>query len=374
MTNDGYQGKLKSPRRLWFLGQKPPPMNGQNVFNKRMAESFATYADLRMLPLGGSTPAKLWRALVNPLQLLFRLRRDDLVYGSLPGQLGAWLFLPTVLVLRLRRHVFYLHHHSFRAIAIGPLRAIILIERLGGVWLRHIMLCERMRDGFAALYSEKRSDHIRVMPNAALYSAEEKGEVPVRTGEVRLGHMSVMTEDKGVAYLITLWNELLARGSAGKLILAGPIPDPGLRVQVEAAVAAHPNQIEWRGPLSGGPKQQFFNEIDLFVLPTKLIDEADPLVVLEAYARGVAVMAPDRGCIRGRLISDDWLMSMEPALDTSLLGEKLVQVVTERETLPTKVRAHSARLNGEAHAAGAALFAELGAKPEQIAKILGQTS
>ncbi|RWR44280.1 glycosyltransferase family 1 protein [Sinirhodobacter ferrireducens] len=371
MIRDGLDNAITQRRRLWFIGQLPPPVNGQNVFNGHMAERFASYTDLHVLPLGADVGAKLWRAVVNPLRLLLRLRRDDLVYGSLPGQLGAWLFLPTVLVLRLRRHVFYLHHHSFRAVAIGPLRAIALIERLGGAWLRHIMLCERMRDGFAALYAKGRSDHIRVMPNAALYSAVERGEIAPRAGEVRFGHMSVMTEEKGVPYLLDLWAALLAQGCEGRLILAGPIPDPGLRARVEAAVAAHAGRIEWRGPLSGAPKQQFFDEIDLFVLPTKLIDEADPLVLLEAYARGVAVLAPDRGCIRGRLISEDWLMSMAPAGDVALLAGKLAQVVAERQSLPSAVQAHSERLNLAAHAAGAALFAELGAGPETVAGILG---
>ena len=370
MIHDGSDSEI-AQRRLWFIGQLPPPVNGQNVFNERMAECFIRYTDLQVLPLGAGAGAKLWRAAVNPLRLLLGLRRDDLVYGSLPGQLGAWLFLPTVLALRLRRHVFYLHHHSFRAVAIGPLPVIALMERLGGGWLRHIMLCERMRDGFAALYSHGRSDHIRVMPNAALYSAPKGDALAPRAGEVRFGHMSVMTEDKGVPYLLDLWATLLAQGHDGRLILAGPIPDAGLRARVEAAVAAHPGRIEWRGPLSGAPKQKFFEEIDLFVLPTKLIDEADPLVLLEAYALGVAVLAPDRGCIRGRLISEDWLMSMDPARDAALLAGKLAQVLAERQSLPAAVRAQSERLNHEAHAAGAVLFAELGAGPEAVAEILG---
>ncbi len=82
--------------------------------------------------------------------------------------------------------------------------------------------------------------------------------------------------------------------------------------------------VTWSGPIYGLDKQVFFNTIDVFVFPSRYVNEAEPLVIHEALAYGLPVIATDRGCIaglvgNGGLVLDVALCDLTPAV--SLLEE-----------------------------------------------------
>lgn len=345
---------------IWFLGQLPPPTSGQTMFNDRIVRGLSLHAHVKILPVGAGVGAKIMRGAINPLRLLFGYRRGDVVYASVPGQAGVWLFLLTVVALRLRGARWYAHHHSFRPIAIGPLRALRWLGRASGGLASHILLCEAMRDGYERLYRAHPDERFICLPNAAFFGAGAGQTVQVRSGAPVVGHLSVMTREKGVPYLLDLWERQILAGEAGVLVLAGPIPDPGLQREVKAAVRRHPDRVQWIGPVTGAAKQAFLARIDMLVLPTQLIDEADPLVLLEAYGAGAVVLAPDRGCIRQRLLSDDWLLTMQPDADAVLLARRLRDAVADRGALPARCVGHAEALRAAAESDAVTFLAEMG--------------
>jgi hypothetical protein len=142
--------------RLWFIGSLPPPLNGQSNCNVAMHARLSEAADIEVLPLGIGMYGKIRRSFLNAAILLARARRGDIGYISVPGQAGVWLMMPAVAALRLRGIAPWFHHHSFRAINRGPLRSMAMLVRAGGPHQRHILLSERMRDRFAAIYAGAR--------------------------------------------------------------------------------------------------------------------------------------------------------------------------------------------------------------------------
>lgn len=331
--------------RLWFLGALPPPLNGQSNYNVAMLEYLSRLVPTTVLPLGTTLAGKLRRSIANAATLALRARGGDTVYVSVPGQLGTWLLLPAIAVLRLRGLAPWFHHHSYRSINLWPQQGIRMLIAAGGPAQRHVLLSTGMRDRFAALYlhrtqgqtrgqvggqtgARRRSRRAISLSNAFLFGP---GAQP-RTRPDRaptLGHASVLTRAKGVFYLLDLFERLLVDLPEAQLIIAGPSGDPQLLEAIEAAVARHPTSIKYRGMVTGAAKVAFYRDIDLFVLPTTLIDEAEPLVMLEAYASGADVVATDTGCIADRIIARDRLLTLDLDADSALIVRRLADMATD---------------------------------------------
>jgi|GEM_PF-5912841 len=303
-------------RRLWFVGAVSAPLNGQSNYNRAMRDHLITIgAPLHILDTGGTGATKLRATLSAGWALLIRVRRDDRAYLSVPGQGGVWLFAALVLILRLRGIEHYIHHHSFRPINRAPSRATQVLVAIGGKLQCHVLLSNDMRRRFADLYLGRAGDDRAITLSNAFLFGPRLSAAPRPDRPVTLGHLSVLTREKGVAYLLALFADLVDRGHDWQLIIAGPCADPTLAAELTAAVAAFPRRIDYRGSVAGGDKERFFADIDLFVLPTTLIDEAEPLVMLEAFGRGVEVMASATGCIRDRIRTPDHLLALDKSVD-----------------------------------------------------------
>ncbi|WP_345742125.1 hypothetical protein [Ruegeria faecimaris] len=64
---------------------------------------------------------------------------------------------------------------------------------------------------------------------------------------------------------------------------------------IKAAVAK--DEIRWDGPLYGEKKQQLYDEIDVFLFPTRYSFEAQPTVIYDAFASDTAVTSFARRAI-----------------------------------------------------------------------------
>lgn len=292
---------------------------------------------IRVYDIGGTTATKLrgvWRAIQG---VLSKALEHDRAYLSVPGKVGVWLLVPLALALRLRGIVHFVHHHSFRPINLAPLRGMGMLVWAGGRHQRHILLSADMRRRFTDIYLAGDDDRAATLSNAYLFgptlprpplaAAASRPDRPVT-----LGHMSVLTYEKGVEYLLDLFAILAGRGHDWRLIIAGPCADPTLSRTLTEAVVAHRGRVDYRGAVSGRKKELFFADIDLFVLPTTLVDEAEPLVMLEAFSRGVDVVANDTGCIRDRIRTSRHLMSLDRNADTALIEARVADCARDWAT------------------------------------------
>jgi len=355
---------MQAKQVIWLVGPFPPPLHGQAVYNAAFAAHLEQHGQLRVLATGESLLSKLSGYGGILYAALFKMRRTDVVYTSMPGQMGAWLFALVVAALRLRGIRHFVHHHSYRSIVLGPLRVMRIVVALGGQTQQHILLSPRMRDRFAALYLQSASaGHALALSNALLFCPEVALVPPRPLRPFTLGHLSVLTPEKGVDTLIRIFRRAAVVCPELRLVIAGPIADETLRHAIEAAVADFPGRVDYRGPVSGPAKARFYADIDLFLFPTRLIDEAEPLVMLESYAAGVEFMANDRGCIAERLRRPNRMLTGNDDADAARVVDVLKEGAADWEASRQACGRHAADLHAGAAADARALFAEMLALP-----------
>ena len=308
---------------------------------------------------GRAGVSKLWRTLVAIVSVVGRARGNDRAYLSVPGQSGVWLFAVLAFVLRWHGVDHFVHHHSFRPINHGPSLAMRTLIAAGGRNQHHVLLSDAMRRRFDDLYFDGAGgDRLMTLSNAYLFgSRRQRARRPDRP--VTLGHLSVLTREKGVPYLLALFAALLARGHDWRLVIAGPCADPALAAGLTAACVAWPDRIDYRGAVADADKEQFFADIDLFVLPTTLVDEAEPLVMLEAFARGVDVVANDTGCIRDRVRTPDHLLTLDIDADCSLIEDRVAALDHDWEAARDACVDHSRAIAALAKAEASHFFPRL---------------
>lgn len=357
-----------SARRVWFVAALPPPVNGQANCNAAMESLLSGSARLVALPLGRSPLGKIARTIANSWTLLRRARRGEVAYLSIPGQQGTWLLLPSIIAARLRGLPMWFHHHSFRPINRGPLAAMRTLIAAAGTRQHHILLSEGMRDRFAALYLRRNTERAYAMSNTFLVApGTHAGAVPRPNRPFTLGHVSVLTREKGVVYLIELFENLRRHIPDIRLVIAGPSRDAGLLDMILTAQARHPGALEYRGEIAGAQKDRFYRDIDLFVLPTTLVDEAEPLVMIEAYSRGIDVVATAIGCIPDRIRDPRFILSLDRGEDIQRIAAISRLGTTDWPRQRRDCQTHAAQMSAKGNKQGSTIIAQIigGAKMAQ---------
>lgn len=285
--------------RLTLVGPMPPPVNGQSVVmghmtrvlgqhftRMRVADTGDGGASGRLLPV-----VKVWRSLAA-----WRcVPGSDAVYLAVKADHGMWLTTATAVLARLVGARVFLHHHSYAYVRERKLRMVAL-TRAAGPRARHIVLAASMADDLTVAMPEIGAP--LVVGNAGLVNTTLL-EAPLRTdgGELVLGHLSNLSLAKGIAEVIDLAVALRDGGTATRLIVAGPAVDGEARAHLDRADRELGDAFDYRGPLRGDRKHQFFSEITHFVFPTRYVHEAVPLVLYEAMAAGAVCVSTAQGAM-----------------------------------------------------------------------------
>ncbi len=274
-------------KHVAFVGPLPPPVHG---FSNICAMMLDLLKARMVVVVFDRAPKVSNRFLTILLQLakplLFLLvclrRRNVILYLALSGGSGQVIDCIYVLVSKLFGRRVFIHHHSFSYI-----NAPSLINRCLFALIRedtHIVLSRNMGIALTGLY-DLNAARVRVISNAAFYdTADSNMRVPNNTSApIQIGFLSNITFEKGFV-------EFFDRAH-----IAGPLA-PAAR-QTFAELLASSSDVEYVGPIYGEAKERFYNQLDIFLFPTKYVNEAEPLVIYEAMRRAVHVIACDRGAI-----------------------------------------------------------------------------
>jgi len=286
--------------------QLPPPTTGLSAVNARVVRALAKEsmlvgsADLSP-PIRGSRTWKLFVRGVRALRacvvlIVSRSRGGKTLY--MPSDAAAGIVINVLLMMigRVLGYKIIVHHHNFSYVnSYSGLMNVFLLLCPESTF--HVFLCEKMHHSMAAMYSSAwvgRRHAGMVLSNAFMIDRVERVE-SIRE-ELVIGHLSNLCVEKGSVRFVELFSALRSQGVKVKAKLAGPIGDEQVRGAIQKASQAYPDSFEWIGPVYGEAKSDFYASIDVFVFPSQYVNEAQPLVLLEAMAHGAAIIATGLGC------------------------------------------------------------------------------
>jgi glycosyltransferase involved in cell wall biosynthesis len=107
--------------------------------------------------------------------------------------------------------------------------------------------------------------------------------------------LSNLSAEKGLSDFLSFVKQAERQALPIVGVLAGPVACGTDQTALKEALSCFPGRLQYRGLLYGPAKTSFFDDIDVFLLPTR--SESFGLVIVEALAHGVPVIAFARGCI-----------------------------------------------------------------------------
>ena len=287
-----------------FIGPLPPPMNGAAMTSQGFVDALKAYGPITTYDVspdkknrGGLAniikPLRVGRALVGMLLSIWR--RNKAVYFALDGGYGLIYSVAIAAVARFCRYRLFMHHHSFAYINF-PSGLMGTLAHVAGPTATHIMLCPVMADRIRAVYPQMK--RLQVVSSAAFVPQFDLTDKP-KTPELRVGLISNLEAEKGLDTVLDLLREALRVGLKMQLVLAGRAHNHEAKLMIDAAKVEFGDYLEHLGSISDEAKHTYFQNLDVFVFPTRYINEAQPRVILEALSYGVPVITRARSCIPG---------------------------------------------------------------------------
>jgi glycosyltransferase involved in cell wall biosynthesis len=285
----------------YSVGAFPPPWCGVSFVNQRLSEItsqvgvFAAVFNTSAMALDERTITRMRRipAVFRVFaRFIQRQAQKSPVYLSASG--GYAILYETAFALIARRSgaPVAIHHNSFRYIneRFWPMK---LLRWAAGRAAVHIMLSESMARRFAAAYGDVK--YLCVSNCAFLQPPLMTIAKPTR-GPCVVGFLSNLSEEKGLEDVMALAELARSQGLPWRFRIGGPFASMRCEARYRSRLEKLEN-VELLGSLLGDAKCDFYASLDVFVMPTRYFNEAEPIVVLEAMQYGVPVIAYERGVL-----------------------------------------------------------------------------
>jgi glycosyltransferase involved in cell wall biosynthesis len=286
---------------VWAIGSLPPPITGMSLLTEKVVLRLAERTPLTIANFssGDAQPRPHTRALriLRTLGCLAKLVihgrvRDARLYLTCNSRGGLQM---TSLLIRAARRLgysIYLHHHVYMYIDEYDATMASISRHLGARDV-HLMHCPKMIDDFRALYPTPAQFAFLYPSIASLPLCPPRQQL---SQPLRLGFLANLAIAKGLDLVLETFRALIERKHDVRLCLAGLFNTKEAERLVKKAVGEHAGVISYVGAVYDERKVEFFNSIDCFLFPSRT--EGWPIVLNEALASGVPVIATNRGCIR----------------------------------------------------------------------------
>lgn len=294
-----------------IIGVVPSPVTGMTIATSvvaQQASELGNFSDWTFSRPKRMNSGAMWSAYkhfnIYVRVCLARLRRFRTVYICAESSKGLICTFGLSLLSKLLSLEVVLHHHSSSYID-NSNRWMNNTVKYGQTFMQHVVLSESVMESFKEMYRPKR---ITVLSNAGLVRVVSRSVArPNETQHTDLdrpaviGFLGRISDEKGLAVLENTLPMIDSAHDNYEVLIAGPFPSPNEKQRLESLLAQLDGKGTYLGPLYGGDKFSFLASLDLFLMPTQYVNEAQPLVIWEAASVGTPTLAIERGDIANQI-------------------------------------------------------------------------
>ncbi len=303
---------MNTKPKILYLIQLPPPIHGVSVINQQVFESklindlleksileikfSKRFAEIRKI-----TIKKVFLFIFLCFRLIGIITRNRPYYAYfsfMPVGKGFLRDLIILFILKINKVKPILHLHN-RGIARQAKKNFYkwLYERaFSGAEIIHLSKSLIVSE-FTALDLKKSRFH--VVTNG-IYVPERIKPIKEKSGEeIMLLFFSNIIEEKGVFLLLEVLSSLIRKYPFLKLSIGGA-PYNNNDIKLKSMIESNErlfSRVQYLGEISGKEKYRYFEESDIFVFPSYFQEECFPLVIIEAMASGLPIVASSIGAI-----------------------------------------------------------------------------
>lgn len=351
-------GRDSAALRVFLPGYLPPPHFGPSTVYMTLLEHLdPRRVEVQFFNMSAVTDvAELGRPSAGKLLLLLRLLAETIrarvkgcthmVYPFAFGKLPIVKDAAVCLLFRVLggRVVLFAHGFGVQSLLAAP---------PGRLW-RWLFTCTlRSADGAVVLGEALRSEFSGIFKPSAITVVHLGLDVPAGPpkkrrsrsgGPLRVLFLSNLIEDKGVFEALRSVAALAVDGVPVSAVFAGAFQSQATREKFHSFV----NERELSGVVtlvegvSGAAKWKVLSDADVLVFPTYYVRETFGLVILEAMAYGLPVIATPRGAIP-ELVRDGVDGFIVPERDVDAIRQKLVLLSQDAALLESLGDAAAAR-------------------------------
>jgi len=348
-------------KKILFLGPKSPPVTGYSnivtALSQCLTKEGSSVMYISTVPsiLAHLFPNASWK--ISRLIFLFLLFPfvillmpfNSILYLNINGGFGQLFDCLFSLVGRVFGKGIVLHHNSYGYINQRKWLAQLLFF-IAGRKAKHVVNCEDMKRKLVSRY--KCVNNVHLVSNVSILTMRDPDcfdfstriaselDSTINKDILTLGFMGYFNHEKGVDTFSNVVKQLDDyETDRVKGIAVGPIYDKDL---VENLKHEYGKLIEFSPPVFGEKRDDFFNEIDVLLFPSRYLNEAEPLTIHHALSAGVPVISTDIGCLNEILnrFPDSYSFSIDNYLSGSkeVINKMLSKNYAERVALRVELK------------------------------------
>lgn len=294
-------------KKILFIVPLPPPVHGHSLMCKYVLESdflcngyeydvVNLHTSRTMEEMGKKPVLKFFRfvkAYIRTLCLLIRHRYDFCYIAITCHGSGFLKDMPFALLCKVfcKKVVYHQHNQGVR----------FDMDRIPYKWLypwvyknsKVILLSWNLYSDISRYVPR---EHVYICPNG-IPSVETHHYIKPNIRVPGILFLSNLLIEKGIFVLLDALNMLHANGVVFKCDIIGSETSEVDKSILQSYIIKKGLQdsVHYYGPAYGNDKEKFFNDADVFVLPS--LNECFPLVLLEAMQHSIVCVASNEGAI-----------------------------------------------------------------------------